>query len=289
MFCKVMKTDEVHRVFILENTMKFAKKAIAIIGLGLAQLSAQAEPVPVTIWDYSVTTQWTGSTFTDGILNATQTPTERSWGADLNGGADGNGTLAVGVERSGILVEGSERNGTVVTGSLIPQLTSEFRHINNPISADFATLATATLQTQLTLTPNTPSGSALPSLTKTFDINFSETPNNGNCVVEATTNCDDIFVISLGSLDQAFSYDGFNYFLSIVKMLGPLDPLAPSTCATAGAASPCLGFVTAEEADNLVEFGLIITQVPVQIPEPGVLSLMGLGLLGLVMARRRKV
>jgi hypothetical protein len=288
MFCKVVKTDEVHRVFILENTMKFAKKAIAIIGLGLAQLSAQA--APVTIWDYSVTTQWTGSTFTGGTLNATQTPTERSWGADLNGDAAGNGTLAVGVERSGILVEGEVRSGTVVTGSLTPQLTSEFRHINNPISADFATLATATLQTQLVLTPNTPSGSSLPSLTKTFDINFSETPNQaGTCVVEAGSVCDDVFVISLGSLNQSFSYDGFDYFLSIVKMLGPLDPLAPTTCATAGAASPCLGFVTLEGADNLVEFGLIITQVPVDIPEPGVLSLMGLGLLGLVMARRRKV
>ncbi len=268
--------------------MKFAKKAIAIIGLGLAQLSAQA--APVTIWDYSVTTQWTGATFTPGTLNATQTPTEISWGADLNGGAAGNGTLAVGVQRSGILVEGAVQTGSVTTGSLAPQLTSEFRHINNPLSAAFATLATATLQTELTLTPNTPAGSPLaPPLTKTFDINFSETPNDGTCVVEATSNCDDIFVISLGSLNQNFMYDGFEYFVSIVKMLGPLDPLDPTTCATAGAAAGCLGFVTAEGADNLVEFGLIITQVPVNIPEPGVLSLMGLAMLGLVVARRRQV
>lgn len=269
--------------------MKFAKKAIAIIGLGLAQLSAQA--APVTIWDYSVTTQWTGATFTGGTLNATQTPTERSWGADLNGAAAGNGTLAIGVERSGILVDGLVNAGSVTTGSLVPQLTSEFRHINNPISGAFATLATATLQTVLTLTPNTPSGPALsPNLTKTFDINFAETPNvAGTCVVEAGSVCDDVFVISLGSLNQSFNYDGFDYFLSIVKMMGPLDPLAALTCAAAGATSPCLGFVTLEEADNIVKFGLLITQVPVQIPEPGVLSLMGLGLLGLVLARRRQV
>ena len=266
--------------------MKFATKAIVIIGLGLAQLSAHA--APVASWGYSVTTQWTGATFTTGTLNATQTATERSWGADLNGSAAGNGTLAVGVERSGILVNGSVKTGTVVTNGLTPQLTSQFTHINNPLSSTFATLNTAKLQTELTLTPLL--GPTLPSLIKTFDINFSETPNTtGTCVTNSATVCDDIFVISLGSLNQSFNYDGIDYFISIVKTSGPLSPLPPSTCTAAGAAAGCLGFITGENLANTVDFGLLITAKPVQIevPEPGVLSLMGLGILGLLIGRRR--
>lgn len=261
--------------------MKFAKKAIAIIGLGLAQLSAQA--AFVSNWDYSVATLWTNASYTAGDGTQSLSASEISWG--------GTGPLTVGGgNRSGLQISGSPETGTAVTDSGIPVLTSTYTHINNPISGTFATLATATTQTTLTLTPQpagTPTFNVPP---KTFDINFAETPNvEGTCVVDSDSTCDDIFVITLGSLNQMFEYDGYKYFLSIVKLLGPLDPLGADACTTAGATSPCLGFLTVEGAATSVEFGLLITSEPVQIPEPGVLSLMGLGLLGLVMARRRQV
>ena len=272
--------------------MKFATKAIAIIGLGLAQLSAYA--APVTIWDYSVTSQWTGATFTTGTANTVQTATEISWGANLpgSGGPSGYGNLAVGVERSGITVDGSVQAGTVTTNSLTPQISSVFSHINNPLASGFATLKTATLQTTLTLTPNTPVGLPLsPDLTKSFSINFSETPNtSGQCVVGSATVCDDIFVISLGSLNQDFSYGGDDYYVSIVPLGTGLAALPATTCIAAGAAAGCFGFITGEGQENTREFGLLITQRPVTIdvPEPGILSLMGLSVLGLAIARRRR-
>ena len=275
--------------FILENIMKFAKKAIAIIGLGLAQLSAQA--AFVSNWDYSVSTVWTAATFTGTGGTQIETANEISWGGDNNGGAAGVGDLIVGSgNRSGIRIEGSPQTGTVVTDGGTPELTSVYTHINNPISSAFGTLATATTQTTLTLTANPPAGPIFGVPPKTFDINFAETLNSaGTCVTGSTSVCDDVFVITLGSLNQMFEYDGFNYFLSIVKMLGPLDPLSSDACTTAGATSPCLGFLTAEGVATSVEFGLLITSEPVNIPEPGVLSLMGLAMLGLVVARRRQV
>lgn len=274
--------------------MKFAKKAIAIMALGLAQVSAYAVPAVVTDWTYSVATQWSttlGDTiFTGGTANTVVSPTEISWGANLSG--PGFGTLAVGVERSGITVDVSSQNGTVTTNDPTPKITSVLSHTNNPLDASYATLKKATLQTTLMLTPLLPTaGPTLPSLSKTFAIDFSETPNtSGTCVVNSATVCDDIFVISLGSLNQSFFYDTFEYFVSIVKLSGPLSPLPSTTCAVAGAPSPCLGVITGEEAKTSFDFGLLITQAPVQIevPEPGILSLMGLSMLGLVISRRRR-
>lgn len=268
--------------------MKFAKKAIAIIGLGLAQLSAHA--AFVSNWDYSVATIWTAASYTAGGGTQILTPSEISWGGDNNGADPGVGDLIVGGgNRSGLQISGSPETGTAVTDSGIPVLTSTYTHINNPISGTFATLATASTQTTLTLTPQPAGTPTFDVPPKTFDINFAETPNvEGTCVTASTSICDDIFVITLGSLNQMFEYDGFQYFLSIVKLLGPLDPLGSDACTTAGATtSPCLGFLTVEGLATSVEFGLLITSEPIQIPEPGVLSLMGLGLLGLVMARRR--
>lgn len=269
--------------------MKFAKKAIAIIGLGLVQLSAHADLV--SNWNYSVSSVWSDASFTSAGGTQIQTPSEISWGGDNNGGDPGVGDLIIGGgERSGLRIVGSPQTGTAVTDSGIPQLTSIYTHINNPISSAFGTLATATTQTTLTLTPQPANTPTFNPPTLTFDINFAETLNSeGTCVTGSTSVCDDVFVITLGSLNQMFEFDGFNYFLSIVKLLGPLDPLSPDACTTAGATSPCLGFLTREGFATSVDFALLITSEPVQIPEPGVLSLMGLGLLGLVMARRRQV
>lgn len=267
--------------------MKKMNGLVAVALAGLFSTGAQADFV--TQWSYAVQSKWIApTTFTAG--NGTQIVTDKeiSWGGDNNGGAAGVGDLQVGGgERSGVLIENSPQAGTIDTNGLIKP-TNTFSHINNPIDGDFATLRTATIETSLTLTPLSPAGATLPTDTINFSINFSETPNNGNCVVGATSNCDDIFVVSFGSLNNDFTYDGFKYFVSIVKTAGPLDPLSNSACAAAGAPNGCLGFLTREGEKTSVDFGILITSSPLLVSEPGALALAGLGLLGLGMVRRRK-
>jgi hypothetical protein len=259
------------------------------LALGLfAATSAQA--APVTTWGYSVNTQWIApTTFTGSGGTQIVSANEISWGGDNNGVAAGVGNLIVGGgERSGVLVANTAPVGATVTtnGGVSP--TAQFSHINNPISASFGTLLTATVQTTLTLQALNPIpglAQALPQLV--FNINFAETSNNNNCVVGATSNCDDVFVITFGALNNIFNYDGLDYFVSIVNTSGPLNPLHPTACAAAGVNGPCLGFLTREGERTDVDFGILISARPVQIPEPGILGLLGLGMLGLFLSRRR--
>lgn len=258
------------------------------LALGLfAATSAQA--APVTTWGYSVNTQWIApTTFTGPGGTQIVSANEISWGGDNNGGDAGVGNLIVGGgERSGVLVANTAPANAQVTtnGGVSP--TARFSHINNPISASFGTLLTATVQTTLTLQALNPSGPVLNLPQLVFNINFAETSNNGNCVVGATSNCDDVFVITFGALNNSFNYDGLDYFVSIVNTSGPLNPLHPTACAAADAATPCLGFLTREGERTDVDFGILISARPVQIPEPGILGLLGLGMLGLFLSRRR--
>lgn len=267
--------------------MKKMNGLVAVALAGLFSTGAQADFV--TQWSYAVQSKWIApTTFTAG--NGTQIVSDKeiSWGGDNNGGAAGVGDLIVnGGSRSGVLIENSPQAGTIDTnGSIMP--TNTFSHINNPIDGSFATLRTATIETSLTLTPLSPAGAPLPTDTINFSINFSETDNDGSCVVGATSNCDDIFVVSFGALNNDFIYEGFKYFVSIVKTAGPLDPLSNSACAEAGAPNGCLGFLTREREKTSVDFGILITSSPLLVSEPGALALAGLGLLGLGMVRRRK-
>ncbi|MBI2277256.1 MAG: THxN family PEP-CTERM protein [Dechloromonas sp.] len=268
---------------------KLLLSASLVLGT-LALAAPQAQAAMVANWGYEVTSEWTGATFTAGTGTQIQTATEISWGGDNNGGIAGVGNLIVGGgTRSGVLIENTPQTGIIATNGPTPEPTNTFSHVNNPISSSFATLSTASISTTLTLTALGPPDFLLPPKTLSFDIKFRETLNDSSCVVGATSNCDDIFVITFGSLNQSFIFDGFEYFTSIVKTSGPLDPLDPTACVEAGATSPCLGFLTREGEKTSVDFGILITSRPLQIPEPGILGLMGLALLGAAVARRRQI
>lgn len=253
----------------------------ASLAIGLFAASG-TQAAPVTTWGYSVDTEWTNATYTAGGGLQSFSPTLISWGdpaGNLNTNPNG-GRSGVGIINTAPVGATVDTNGPVAP-------TATFYHINNVLSASYATLRTASVQTTLTLEAVTPAGPTLPSDTIVFNINFAETSNNGNCVVGATSNCDDVFVITFGSLNNDFIYDGYEYFVSIVNTAGPLSPLHPTACTAAGANSPCLGFLTVENGRTDVDFGILITSRPVQIPEPGVLGLLGLGMLGLFLSRRR--
>lgn len=266
---------------------RFSRVALSTAVL-LVATGAQA--AFVNTWSFNVATAWTGQTFTSSNGCQSTSGSEISWGGDVNGGGAGCGTLSVGVERSGVQIENSPQAGSVTTNSLVAQQAATFSHTNNPISGAFGTLATATLGVTLNLTPTSPAGPAAPAQSISFNVNFSETPNSsGTCVPEATSVCDDIFVLTAGSLNNSFVYDSITYFVSFVDMQGGvLQPLSAAACTTAGAPAGCLGFVTEEGKKNSVNFGLVITGQPVTVPEPGVLGLSALALMAGAALRRRR-
>ena len=220
-----------------------------------------------------------------GGSGGTQTvnSTELSWGAN---GGDYNGAN---LNRSALVISNNPASGTnLMTGGLFPALTNVITHFNNSISNTFKTLAGAELKTSLKLRPFLPVEIPVffPAKVLDFTIKFTETPNDGNCGFDSTSNCDDIFVITIGDLADSFEYDGVVYGVNIVETTLSLNSLSPAACATAGAAPNCIGFKTQEGKATDAQFGIFINA----IPEPAGIAGVGLGIVGLmVMNRRRKM
>ncbi len=204
-------------------------------------------------------------------------PTVLSWGEGSNGPSQLFVTPTV--------VPGPSlfTNGAGVAGAMLT-------HANNAVSSQSATLQNATLSTTLLLTPINPIGPAIGPVPTIFNIVFSETLNGGIGGGQCTpgtggTPCADIFVLQdPGVLSFDFILDGFEYVVALTA--AGLGPLSDEACAAAGEAAGCIGFITEEGLDNELQTSFTITARPVA--EPGTLALLGLGLVGLGIARRRK-
>jgi hypothetical protein len=176
-------------VFTHLTEIKMRKTLIAAtLAIGTL-LAPAAQAALVTQWDWSVSSEWDitapdDPTFSLGSGTTTTTTSELSWGA--TGGDYTVNNADPSAARSAVVISNSPTGSppTMVTNSLIPVATNIFTHYNNIISASFATLLTAKLDTTLSLTPNTPPGpDPLPGFPQTisFSIRFIETFNGTPC------------------------------------------------------------------------------------------------------------
>ena len=186
--------------------------------------------------------------------------------------------------------------GTVVTDGAFVEDVSLF-HNNFQIFIGSGLTGTTIVGSLLldALVPAT--GDVFGPLTGIFQLVFKETNNSGEsslggfCADGSPKPCPDIFVLTnAGALGPQFlgTIMGFEYTLNLA--IAGLTPVGNEGCALVGQAAGCLGFITPEDGISQLDVSFNLTSKNTNVPEPGMLALLGLGLagLGFSQVRRRK-
>lgn len=301
---------------------KLTKLSVAMTAT-LAAGVASASPDLIPLWDFVIDngfTEYTGDGIgvtgsNDNVYLTTSTDTlALAGGGSVNLPFDNADTqLRWGVpsgqpSQSGLDVTPYTAGGNSTSGpgnvsgqlttNAAPIRTFDITHLNRVIALSGGALTEATLFDVLFLKPaDAPDFEQVPALA--FTVLFEETLNtseNAGLCGDANPNtpCGDVFVLSapgvdfgVGKISQDFDLLGGEYTLNI--FLPDLGVLTNAQCQAAGAANGCYGFTTQEGNDTTKFISLQITGREIPIPVPGTLALMGLGLMGLGLNRRRRL
>ena len=261
---------------------------LAAVALPAALGAQSASAALITEWNYQIDSAFTSFTDTigtgSGVVGSAPNaefgaPSQLSWGVPSPAGGDQS---SIGIQ--------SDVDGTgLETNDLAGVPGATFTHDNNVITAASSILDTFQLSTQLMLTQAAPPGPGEEDVGPiTFNGFFNETRNAPTCVEGSVSVCDDIFVLgnagNIGALGAGQSFVIEDYQYTVFLDIDGVDTLTDAQCDAADADPGCVGFLTRE--DTLNRFTSTVTIEATEIPTPGVLALLGVGLLGLGFARR---